>query len=241
MTLGGTPDSQDTFLAHLTHPMSTFSSTSNALPNTNHPRRAPFANAHALGYTYHHVLDPTTSPPPSISTATSTSTPTSTTDILARLSLYTLSTPSAAFVPLVRPLLTCERVPNTLLVLLLDWREVWTWIAQVKAWIGWVRQLVGSVEESVRDVMEEEIEGWKTRSKGGGRGKGKGTVMGEGQAPDGETVGGTVELPLGPGEWDEPLGLPICVVAQNVGHLFVVIAGLLRRSWISVLILVGLV
>lgn len=33
------------------------------------------------------------------------------------------------------------------------------------------------------------------------------------------TAGGTeadVSLPLGPGEWEEGLGLPLCVVCQNV-------------------------
>lgn len=27
---------------------------------------------------------------------------------------------------------------------------------------------------------------------------------------------GDSALPLGPGEWEEPLGLPLCVVCQNV-------------------------
>ena len=27
---------------------------------------------------------------------------------------------------------------------------------------------------------------------------------------------GDVSLPLGPGEWEEALGLPLCVVCQNV-------------------------
>ncbi len=30
------------------------------------------------------------------------------------------------------------------------------------------------------------------------------------------TSEGEITLPLGPGEWDEALGLPLCVVCQNV-------------------------
>ena len=29
----------------------------------------------------------------------------------------------------------------------------------------------------------------------------------------------SVNVPLGPGEWDEPLGLPLCVVCHNVSTL----------------------
>ena len=32
------------------------------------------------------------------------------------------------------------------------------------------------------------------------------------------TTGGDVSLPLGPGEWEEALGLPLCVVCQNVRY-----------------------
>lgn len=32
--------------------------------------------------------------------------------------------------------------------------------------------------------------------------------------------GGPVSIPLGPGEWDEELGIPMCVVCQGVGVVF---------------------
>lgn len=36
------------------------------------------------------------------------------------------------------------------------------------------------------------------------------------------TSEGDVSLPLGPGEWQEPLGLPVCIVCQNVRSLLLV-------------------
>lgn len=42
------------------------------------------------------------------------------------------------------------------------------------------------------------------------RERGKGSSGGESSSD------GDVSLPLGPGEWDSALGLPLCVVCQNV-------------------------
>lgn len=33
--------------------------------------------------------------------------------------------------------------------------------------------------------------------------------------------GGPVSIPLGPGEWDEGLGIPLCVVCQGVGYCWI--------------------
>lgn len=49
--------------------------------------------------------------------------------------------------------------------------------------------------------------GWRDRGRGiTSLDAGGGNVAAEGE----------VTLPLGPGEWDEALGLPLCVVCQNV-------------------------
>jgi dynein light intermediate chain 1 len=47
------------------------------------------------------------------------------------------------------------------------------------------------------------------------RGRGTTTLDGVGVSTSAE---GDVTLPLGPGEWEEALGLPLCVVCQNVGQ-----------------------
>ena len=58
--------------------------------------------------------------------------------------------------------------------------------------------------------MQEVMVGWRDRGRGGTALDGGGIS----NAADGD-----VSLPLGPGEWEEPLGLPLCVVCQNVQDL----------------------
>jgi len=48
---------------------------------------------------------------------------------------------------------------------------------------------------------------WRERGRGGNSLDGGGVS---------NTSEGDVSLPHGPGEWDEALGLPLCVVCQNV-------------------------
>jgi dynein light intermediate chain 1, cytosolic len=56
----------------------------------------------------------------------------------------------------------------------------------------------------MRDIMVS----WRERGRGG-------NSLDGGGVPN--TSEGDVSLPHGPGEWDEALGLPLCVVCQNVG------------------------
>ena len=60
---------------------------------------------------------------------------------------------------------------------------------------------------------------WRTKGRGGTSG-----ALDAGSAVDGD-----VSLPLGPGEWDDPLGLPLCVVCQNVRKLSAGYINLLNR------------
>jgi dynein light intermediate chain 1 len=55
--------------------------------------------------------------------------------------------------------------------------------------------------------MEEVMISWRDRGRGGNALDGGGTSS---------TTDSDVSLPLGPGEWEEALGLPLCVVCQNV-------------------------
>ena len=56
--------------------------------------------------------------------------------------------------------------------------------------------------------MEEVMISWRDRGRGGGT-----NLDGTASTTAGEN---DVPLPLGPGEWDDALGLPLCVVCQNV-------------------------
>ncbi|KAF4632807.1 hypothetical protein G7Y89_g5315 [Cudoniella acicularis] len=150
-------------------------------------RQPPIANNFALGYTYHDVLDADHE------------------DILARLSIYLLADPSPSFTPLLQPLLTPETIPNTLIVILLDWSQPWFWLRQLRAWVQLLRTLLVSLDVASKEKMEEVMISWRDRGRGSNNLDGTSNI-----ATDSE-----VSLPLGPGEWEEGLGLPLCVVCQN--------------------------
>ncbi|KAI9757445.1 MAG: hypothetical protein M4579_003461 [Chaenotheca gracillima] len=121
-------------------------------------------------------------------------------DILARLSLYLLSDPSPSLAPLIKPLFTPQSLPNMLAVIILDWSEPWSWLRQLRDWIQLLRAMLMSLDADCREAMEENMTSWRNRGR-------------EGTGLDG--IGGDVSAPLGSGEWDEPLGLPLCVVCQK--------------------------
>ncbi|GBF67032.1 cytoplasmic dynein 1 light intermediate chain [Trichophyton mentagrophytes] len=180
LVLGGTPESQREFLATL--------STDHAesgLPAERRKQKAPpIANQFALGYTYQNVLDAEQE------------------DILARISIYLLSEPSASYAPLLRPLINPKTVPEMLIVFLLDWENPWTWVRELREWVRLLRSVLISLDDETKVVMEEVMSDWKDRR----RGLDPSHVPGSGPVSS---------IPLGPGEWDEGLGIPTCVVCQG--------------------------
>ncbi|KAE8442602.1 hypothetical protein EG329_003025 [Mollisiaceae sp. DMI_Dod_QoI] len=164
-------------------------------------KQAPIANNFALGYTYHDVLDADHE------------------DILARLSIYLLSDPSPSFTPLLQPLLTPQTIPNTLIVVLLDWSQPWFWLRQLRDWIRLLRTLLVSLDGDCKEKMEEVMINWRDRGRGGN------SLDGGGVSNSAEN---DVSLPLGPGEWEEALGLPLCVVSQNSDRIEVLER---ERAW----------
>ncbi|KUJ09858.1 uncharacterized protein LY89DRAFT_788095 [Mollisia scopiformis] len=182
LVLGGTPESQREFLEALS------TDDSRRAGDRQNSKQPPIANSFALGYTYHDVLDADHE------------------DILARLSIYLLSDPSPSFTPLLQPLLTPESIPNTLIVVLLDWSQPWFWLRQLRDWIRLLRTLLVSLDGDCKEKMEEVMISWRDRGRGGNSLDGAGISS---------TADSDVSLPLGPGEWEEALGLPLCVVCQN--------------------------
>lgn len=159
--------------------------TSRARFNQRHrPRTVPVSNKYALGYTYHDVLDADHE------------------DVLARMNVYMLSNPSSVFGPLLKPLLTARTVKDTLITILLDWSEPWKWARQLRQWIRLLRKVVLSLDEQTKIEMEESMTLWKEKRIG----------------PDVQNLtadskaGATTAVQLGPGEWDEELGVPLSVV-----------------------------
>lgn len=65
-----------------------------------------------------------------------------------------------------------------------------------------------------QNMAEESMKSWVERGRGGGSINLDGTSSATAGSVDEDS-----SLPLGPGEWTEPLGLPLCVVCQNVSHM----------------------
>ena len=182
IVLGGTPLSQRDFLESLS-----VQETKATQGNRSH-KKPPIANEFALGYTYYDVLDADLE------------------DALARISVFLLSDPSPSFMPLLQPLLNSRTIPNTLIVVLLDWAEPWFWIRRLQAWICLLRELIISLEPDTLKAMEDVMAMWRN----------KGRVGNVNENPDNSAASkDDLYLPLGSGEWEEALGVPLCVVCQN--------------------------
>ncbi|KAK3937605.1 cytoplasmic dynein 1 light intermediate chain 2 [Diplogelasinospora grovesii] len=183
LVLGGTVDSQREFFDSLSN---------NEMRRTldrQGSKLAPVANSFALGYAYYDVLDADQE------------------DTLARISLYTLTSPSPSFASLLQPLLTPQSIPNTLIVILLDWSQPWKWMRQLREWILLLRTVLVSLSDECKATMEEVMISWRDRGRGGGI-----NLDGTSAAA---VADNDVSLPLGPGEWEDGLGLPLCLVCQN--------------------------
>lgn len=73
-----------------------------------------------------------------------------------------------------------------------------------------MRSVLISLDDETKLVMEENMTEWRDRKRGLDAATGAAGASGS---------GGPVSIPLGPGEWDEGLGIPLCVVCQGVGLL----------------------
>ena len=91
-----------------------------------------------------------------------------------------------------------------LIVILLDWNHPWLWIRQLRDWIRVLRSLIVSLDDNSKVVLEENIQTLQDKGR---------NLPAEGSSME------NVKIPLGPGEWDEPLGIPLCVVCQNADKI----------------------
>ena len=91
-----------------------------------------------------------------------------------------------------------------LIVILLDWNHPWLWIRQLRDWIRVLRSLIVSLDDASKVVLEENIQTLQDKGR---------HLVTEGSSME------NVKIPLGPGEWDEPLGIPLCVVCQNADKI----------------------
>ena len=127
-------------------------------------------------------------------------------DTLARLSLYLLADPSPSFTPLIRPYLNPRTLPHMLVVILLDWNHPWLWIRQLRDWVRVLRSLILSLDDASKEVLEENITALQDKGRTVGGAEANSTLE-------------NLKVPMGPGEWDEPLGIPLCIVCQNADKI----------------------
>jgi dynein light intermediate chain 1 len=92
-----------------------------------------------------------------------------------------------------------------LIVILLDWNHPWLWSRQLRDWIQVLRSLILSLDDASKVVLEENIQTLQDKGRN------------QGSEPSSSME--NVKIPLGPGEWDEPLGIPLCVVCQNADKI----------------------
>ncbi|CAK7271461.1 hypothetical protein SEPCBS119000_004618 [Sporothrix epigloea] len=219
LVFGGSVESQAEFVEALGARRSSLGNNNTVAAGADLTGLPPVANHLALGYTYYDVLDADQEG-----------------DILARISLYLLSKPSPSFSTLLRPLLTPETIPHTLVVILLDWAHPWKWLRQLREWILLLRTVLVSLSPACKELMEETMLKWRGRGRGGAWNldgtlaasasnsslgeTSAGTGNGNSNANRNSSMGGgggsvADALPPGPGEWEDALGLPLCVVCQN--------------------------
>lgn len=129
-------------------------------------------------------------------------------DILARLSLYLLTDSHPSYSALLKGLFDPQNIPNTLLVVLLNWETPWTWMRQLCNWIRVLRHVLNQLDNPSKDAMDENMKEWTEERKGPNpEGLSSSSITG--------TNHGNASIPLASGSWDEALGLPLCVVCQN--------------------------
>ena len=95
-------------------------------------------------------------------------------------------------------------------MILLDWNEPWAWVRQLRDWIVLMRSITASLSDSSKDVLEVTMKEWQEKKRG---------ISSYDPSGSGTGTEASVMLPLSQGEWDEPLGLPLCVVCHNVSYV----------------------
>ena len=93
-------------------------------------------------------------------------------------------------------------------MILLDFAEPWNWVSQLRQWVQMLKEAGGKVDDECRETMNTLMQEWQEKRRGGQSDAGIGGANAE----------QNVSVPLGQGEWDEPLGVPLCVICHNVNR-----------------------
>ena len=111
-----------------------------------------------------------------------------------------------SFGPLINPLLTRRTIPNTLLLILLDWVEPWNWLRQLRDWVCLLKGVLASLDDDSKEVVESLVQQWPRHQA---------LSIGH-DSTENQYSESAISIPLDSGEFDEGLGLPLCVACHNV-------------------------
>ncbi|CAG8571924.1 3151_t:CDS:10 [Diversispora eburnea] len=137
-------------------------------------------------------------------------------DTLARLGLYQLAGSQEAYQSLLRFALNSSTLPDSLVVIVLDWARPWTFVETLQRWAKFL-------EKGIENIKTEGAVGAKD-----GWTKGKAVVDEMKEAHTNTTNGTgassaeaeTVALPLGPGTLVTNLAVPLVVVCTKSDNVF---------------------
>lgn len=81
-------------------------------------------------------------------------------DTLARLSVYTIPSSAPAYTLLLPHFLPpCSSLPQTLVMIVLDWTRPWSFVEELQSWLQWVEKWAkGDGTREVQIVREENCE-----------------------------------------------------------------------------------
>ncbi|RHZ89821.1 hypothetical protein Glove_9g161 [Diversispora epigaea] len=148
-------------------------------------------------------------------------------DTLARLGLYQLAGSQEAYQSLLRFALNSSTLPDSLVVIVLDWARPWTFVETLQRWAKFLEKGVENIKtegaagakdgwtkgKAVVDEMKEALEYFIQNYNA----QDTNTTNGTG-APSTEAE--TVALPLGPGTLVTNLAVPLVVVCTKSDNVF---------------------
>jgi len=126
------------------------------------------------------------------------------------MSIHLLPDARPPYAPLLAPIFTPKTIPHALAVILLDWNEPWYWLGQLRERISILKSVLDSLDNDCKDTMDVVMRSWRERRTGPAVEGMTTTFMSDRnqQTP-------APPPPLGQGEWDDPIGMPICIVCLN--------------------------
>jgi dynein light intermediate chain 1 len=78
-------------------------------------------------------------------------------DTIARLSVYNVQSSNAVHTTLLEHVLPPKTaIPNTLVMIILDWTKPWTFVEQLEIWLKWVEKWAKGDGSRELEVLREE-------------------------------------------------------------------------------------